>query len=421
MQTRKLTEKKVAAILARPAEGRSSHADGAGLTLITYPDKDGRTRGAYVLQARTALTGDPLRIGLGSAISTSLAKARAEAIRLRAVIAAGGNPVAQKREARADAQAAEASTVGKYLENVYGPAMVKANRKAASASQARIKAAWKPLMDTPLAQVTEAMIEKVIEKRKGLEDEDEEQLLSNATLRRDWSTFRPLLVMAYETRIIPTLPIIGIPKPLRGLTEEPSKRYLGKDDPDERRRFFEALDAFDSAEPGGGDFLRVVCLLAVNAGLRRGEILALRDDMLPLNVKGEERVELPAGICKANKERTVYLNVETVKAIRRWQAVRKALKVEGMAGELFPGKADWSGRITRREFPRLCTEAKIEGLVFKSLRCTFASLHVQRGTPLQTVQQMLGHSSVTITERHYAYLRKDAGRKQAQAFNARKV
>src|SRR6266850_2053686 len=149
---------------------------------------------------------------------------------------------------------------------------------------------------------------KVIEKRKALEDEDEEQLLSNATLRRDWSTFRPLLVMAYESRIIPTLPVIGIPKPLRGLTEEPSRRYLGQDDTDEPRRFREALDAFDSAEPGGGDFLRVSCLLAVNAGLRRGEILALRDEMLRLNDKGNERVELPGAICKGNRGRTVYLN-----------------------------------------------------------------------------------------------------------------
>jgi integrase len=307
--------------------------------------------------------------------------------------------------------------LGKYLENTYGPAMVKANRKAAAASKARIKAAWEPLMEKPLAQITEGMIEKVIEGRKALEDEEGEPLLSHATLRRDWATFRPLLRMAHEQGLIATFPVIGIPKPLQGMREEPRRRYLGQDDPREPKRFFDALAAFKSDEPGGPEFLRVACILALNTGCRRGELVQLRDDMLRLNDLENERIELPGWACKSGKPRDLFLNPDAIAAIKRWQEVRKTLKVQSVDGALFPGKAqNWKDRISQREFPQLCVEAKIEDLVYKDLRCTFASRHVQSGTPIQEVQKMLGHSSVTVTERHYAYLAKSAGKAAARAF-----
>ena len=51
-----------------------------------------------------------------------------------------------------------------------------------------------------------------------------------------------------------------------------------------------------------------------------------RDDMLRLSDKGSERIELPGTICKSGKGRTLYLNPETIDAIKRWQEARKSLK-----------------------------------------------------------------------------------------------
>lgn len=48
--------------------------------------------------------------------------------------------------------------------------------------------------------------------------------------------------------------------------------------------------------------------------------------------------------------------------------------------------------------------ASIEGASFKTLRTTAGSLMVQAGVPLYEVSKILGHSTIQITERHYAHL-----------------
>jgi integrase len=42
------------------------------------------------------------------------------------------------------------------------------------------------------------------------------------------------------------------------------------------------------------------------------------------------------------------------------------------------------------------------GTTFRVLRATFGSKLVQKGVPILEVSRLLGHSSVTITEQHYA-------------------
>jgi len=51
-----------------------------------------------------------------------------------------------------------------------------------------------------------------------------------------------------------------------------------------------------------------------------------------------------------------------------------------------------------REMPSL------HDVTIHTLRKTFASWLVQAGASLQEVKELLGHSTVQITERHYAYL-----------------
>ena len=113
----------------------------------------------------------------------------------------------------------------------------------------------------------------------------------------------------------------------------------------------------------------------------------------------------------------MYLNPAAIAALKAWLEVRKTLKVQSVDGALFPGKLQcWEDRLSQREFPRLCVEAGIEDLTYHDLRRTFASLHVQGGTPLMEVQKMLGHSSIVVTESHYAYLAPSAGKAAARAF-----
>ena len=54
----------------------------------------------------------------------------------------------------------------------------------------------------------------------------------------------------------------------------------------------------------------------------------------------------------------------------------------------------------------------LSGLTVKDLRSTYGSRLVQNGAPIFTVSKLLGHASVTVTEKHYAAL-SDEGKREA--------
>ena len=51
---------------------------------------------------------------------------------------------------------------------------------------------------------------------------------------------------------------------------------------------------------------------------------------------------------------------------------------------------------------------------------TFASWHVQNGTDLYTVKELLGHSTIQLTER-YSHLRPDGLKKAARNFDEKVI
>lgn len=57
-------------------------------------------------------------------------------------------------------------------------------------------------------------------------------------------------------------------------------------------------------------------------------------------------------------------------------------------------------RTMRRSFENACRRAKVKNLRFHDLRHTFASRLVERGVDIIRVKELLGHSSVKITERY---------------------
>ena len=75
-------------------------------------------------------------------------------------------------------------------------------------------------------------------------------------------------------------------------------------------------------------------------------------------------------------------------------------------GPLFVGKRGHSlttGYVSHR-FLRAARKARVEGVTFHTLRKTFASWLVLEGVGIHEVQKLLGHSSVTLTEKYYSSL-----------------
>ena len=54
----------------------------------------------------------------------------------------------------------------------------------------------------------------------------------------------------------------------------------------------------------------------------------------------------------------------------------------------------------KRSFNTLLKKAKIENFRFHDFRHTAASRMLEYGASIRTVQEILGHSSVAVTERH---------------------
>lgn len=201
--------------------------------------------------------------------------------------------------------------------------------------------------------------------------------------------------------------------------------------PKQLRRLLRAIEAdveMKEAEEGrirDGQvtWLKDVILLAVNTGLRRGELCNLRwrdvdldTGFVTVRSHGEAREDFQT---KSGDERGVPLSEEAAEILRRLYVEREA-EVEGHAG---PGEGNPSGYVLRgyhggrlngqyasKKFKKYVRLVKLpDSISFHSLRHTCASWMVQRGVSLLIVQAVLGHSDVKVTQK-YAHLAPDVMR-----------
>jgi integrase len=138
------------------------------------------------------------------------------------------------------------------------------------------------------------------------------------------------------------------------------------------------------------DHLRPLVLVAINTGLRRGELLGLKWADINLHAKV---LTVTSATAKSGHTRRIPLNAEAETVLKAWKE-RKQKSEEGL---VFPGPD--GKRMTRinTAWDSLIKRAKIKNFRLHDCRHHFASRLVQAGVDLNTVRELLGHSEIKTT------------------------
>ncbi len=140
-------------------------------------------------------------------------------------------------------------------------------------------------------------------------------------------------------------------------------------------------------------WLRSVILFAAHTGLRREEIVNLIWSNVDLKLRVIKIESNHAYRTKAGKRRIVPMNTVVYRLIKRLHRSEHNEFVFTLNDKKI--RQVW---VTRR-FKQYLRRLKFpESYHFHTLRHTFASWLVQRGAPIYEVQQLLGHSSLRVTE-----------------------
>ena len=148
--------------------------------------------------------------------------------------------------------------------------------------------------------------------------------------------------------------------------------------------------------------LRLLLSLAYGCGLRAGEVVRLRAGDIDA---AQGIIRIVQG--KGRKDRNVMLSKDLLALLRQWWQVRPKGHDKGLPVErrwLFPGGTP--GRpLTTRQFSRLFHAAAARAGISKpvtvhTLRHSFATHLLERGTDIRHIQALLGHHKLDTTARY---------------------
>jgi integrase/recombinase XerC len=219
------------------------------------------------------------------------------------------------------------------------------------------------------------------------------QGLSKSSLSRKLSSLRSFFRFLLRNRSIDQNPCLGVRNPRQ---DRPHPDYLNVD---------QARVLLESGNEPSPRFLRDMALaeLLYGSGLRISEALELDLDDVDL---GQMMVRVMG---KGQKERMAPLTRPGSTRIRQYIDQRQAFNPDPGDNALFLGMR--GKRLNRREAGRiihgLARGAALPGKVSPhGLRHSFATHLLQGGADLRSVQELLGHSRVSTTQR-YTHLNLD--------------
>jgi integrase len=167
------------------------------------------------------------------------------------------------------------------------------------------------------------------------------------------------------------------------------KRLIFKEN-NQRLRFLTDTEV-EALLKASSPHLRPIVEVALNTGMRRGELLGLKWEQIRNGF-------IYLTETKSGKSRQIPINdrlAEVFKEVRRENQLKSPYVFADSKGRRYYE--------VKRSFASACRKAGIEGFRFHDLRHTFASHLVMKGVSLKAVQELLGHADLTMTMR-YAHL-----------------
>ncbi len=344
------------------------------------------------------------RIGRHGTINPVQARDAAE--RLAAKVAHGVDLQADKKAARAEAERATVRSLRSFLDKSY-EAWAESHRKTGRDTCRRVRLHFADLMVRPMEEITPWVIEKWRTTRLKAQ-------IAPVTVNRDIAALRSVLSKAVEWDVLNVHPLAKL-KPSK-VSNNPKVRYLSEDEETRLRRALLERETRIRTERANAnqwrrerdypelpdltttifvDHLRPMILLAMNTGLRRGELFSLTWQDVNF-----QRAYLTVGGSKAKSGATrhVPLNAEALDVLTKsWRS-----QTDGK-GVVFPGRHGKPLNNVQKSWSAVLSIVSIKNFRFHDLRHHFASKLVMAGVDLNTVRELLGHSDIKMTLR-YAHL-----------------
>lgn len=198
--------------------------------------------------------------------------------------------------------------------------------------------------------------------------------ITKASVNKDVAIVRRMFVMAVKWGMLEHNPVSGVErlkeqeKPYHALTHDEQTALIGAAGEEPKARHLQPL-----------------VVVALNTGMRRGELLRLTWSDVDLVAR-----LVTVRQSKSGKVRYIPLNAAAVKALRSIQ------RPEGL---VFTHRGQ-AIHTVRRSFANALRRAKIRPCRFHDLRHTFATNLVLGGVDLVTVQQLMGHADISMTARY---------------------
>ncbi|MFV0321703.1 MAG: tyrosine-type recombinase/integrase [Alphaproteobacteria bacterium] len=363
-----------------------------------------------------ALNGKKARIKIGQAkrsgvgdITPIIARKRAEEYRV--ICARGVDPREEIKEKIAKATQDRGNTLSAFSQHQY-QLYVKSHHKDAYNTIQRLKHFEKEWGDLPLDKITTKHIEDYRQKRI-------KQGLTHATINRDLNILKGLFSRGIEWGAIADTPFRRL-KNLR-VDKKGNTRFLSKEEEQALRGALRERDRLKREKRASSDkwhldrgyelhtaryedyayvdYLEPMVLVALNTGMRRGELLSLtwQDIDLKQNI-----ISLKGKNTKSAQSRNIPMNDEVKDIITK-------LHDEGVTAGDYLFTHPLTGKPMKeigKAWREVVKQAGIEGFRFHDLRHTFASNLARHNQSPYTLQSLLGHSSLEMVQR-YAHIGDD--------------